>query len=172
MERVKLSRQELEKRNARIVQLYQEGLTYQELRDMFHISGDTVKKLAVQAGVYVRKHENMRDKKRKPAPKQYQESVLTRERMDKETSAVRPEHIIAVRLNTRIGDHMTVMSEKGVLVGVNGSYIQDAVVISKKNPVFCLVRLVKSGLFESVAWSDIYVAQRDGQKVVGLNEST
>ena len=95
------------------------------------------------------------------------ESVLSKGIADKDSCAVRPEHIADVRTRTKVGDRMKVRSEKGVVITVGGSYIQNAVVISAKHPVFCLVRLINSGLIESVPWSDIYVAQRDRKVYVG-----
>ena len=49
----RLSDKEREERDARIVQMYQDGALYQDIRRMLHVSGDTIRDVTTKPGVYV-----------------------------------------------------------------------------------------------------------------------
>lgn len=177
MTRIKLTDQQKKIREQRVIDMYQRGLTQTAICSELHISYNEIRRITKAAGVYIEGRAGKLNKKYPEGYKQpividaYQSSCITREIEKNMEDAVRSEHIIAVRRIVKTGDIMKIRTRKGMSMDVDNratvqGVIRDAVVISTKSPISCLVRLVGSGVLESVMWQDIYVAWRDGKEII------
>lgn len=84
------------------------------------------------------------------------------------------EDISEVRQSTKIGDVIKIRTEKGdrsadLTKDTNlfvGGALRRATVVNTSNKRFCIVKL-KSGVTESILWSDIVMAKKQNKASVG-----
>lgn len=164
--RDKLSTREREERDRNIVKDYSNGVSQMEICQKYHVSARSVKAITQEAGVFV---EN-RVAKLAKEKNNYQTSIKTSRLQQKDSQMITRKHLKKAIQSISVGDRFWIRTEKGITIKDNDSNVYGAVreveVVNKDNPVFCRVRLISSGIEESVMWQDIYVAMRDGKNIV------
>lgn len=177
MARIKLTDKQKKIREQRVIDMYQRGAPQMVICSELHISCNEIRRIVKAAGVYIKGRASILNKKspegykRPTAIEAYQDSCITREIEKNMEEAVRPEHIAMIRRIVKPGDVLKIRTRKGMSNDVDDrttvhGVVRDAVVIGVKSPVSCLVRLIGSGVMESVMWRDIYVSWRDGKEVI------
>lgn len=173
MSRVRLTEQQKKIRERRILELYQSGAPYRVISAELHVGDEEIRRVAKEAGCWVKGRQGITNQKTN-AYKITEQTEENESCAEKKTRKRRREavDIDLIRSEIKVGDRIKMRTSKGMTIDADlesniRGVVRDAVVISKASPVFCLVRLVKSGVLDSVRWSDMYVAWRDGKEVIG-----
>lgn len=175
MTKIRLTEQQRQARDRKILEMYRDGTPYKKISEELHVSGKTIRTIAQKDGCWIKGRRSLTNQKShrvyKAATKvEDYNTVGAKERQAREKAAEAVD-IEKVRSKIKIGDVLKVRTAKAIVInGDSGNVIsgvvRDAVVIDKTNRNFCRIKL-PSGVEDSVRWSDIYVAQRDGCSVIG-----
>ena len=161
-----------EQEREQVIDLYKKGYRFTEITRETGVSFHMAKKLLVEEGV----HEERRGHYvRKPQPPRKPYARRPTEFYQKEMEKkITMEDIFEVRRSTKIGDVIKIRTEKGdrpadLTKDSNlfvGGALRRATVVNTSNKRFCIVKL-KSGVTESILWSDIVMAKKQNKASVG-----
>ena len=161
MGRILLSPEEKENRAKRVIELFNTGASRNEIQKNLHMGYDSITKILLEAGLLV--HSSNQDGSRMCAQTSATHSM-------KEQQKITWQMIEDTRDKIHIGDRIRILTEKAsVCEGAQckASFAKWATVVSKENRRFCLVRIEANGVIDSILWSDICIAMRNGEEIVG-----
>ena len=171
-------------RDKRIVELYKQGVTMDNIAEMCHVSKYSIRDITKRHGVYIpNRHQILNGAnpvkdlenyyKGQEERKKEQMKFETQNRIaGKLQNAIFPSDIELIRKNIKVGSKLNISTVKAI--NMDGTAVSDnhaptvrkATVISTNNKRFCIVRFDKTGLTEYVRWADIIMARRNGKSYV------
>ena len=154
-----LTDEEKESRRLKIIEMYKAGYAQCVIQKEVHICSYGLQKILEEAGLRTPKVGTCGNTG-KGADQLREEQKIT------------PKAIGLVRKKIKVGDRIRIISEKSNTGWKENDRDKDkiakwAVVVNKDHKKFCTVRLEKSGVTDTVNWSDICVAMREGASFVG-----
>lgn len=172
------------KREQRVVELYKQGVPMDDIAVECHISKFSIRDIAKKHGVYIPKRHKILNgpnpeeglknfyKEQEERKKEKGKNDTSSRTLQKMQEAIRPTDIARIRKSIKVGSKLYIGTEKAIDIhGTNGEdnhapLIRVATVISTNDPVFCIVKIDKTGFTESIRWIDIEIARREGCKYV------
>lgn len=176
MTKIKLTEQQRQARDRKILEMYRDGTPYKKISEELHVSAKTIRTIAQKNGCWIKGRQGLTNQKHpggyKPAARveDYSDvSVTEQKSRQKMREAV---DVNRVMRETKIGNRLMIRTSKSIVIDTDSGntvsgVVREAVVIDNTNQRFCRVKLLGSGVEDSVRWSDIYVARREGHKVIG-----
>ena len=171
-------------REMRIVELYKKGVPMKEIAKECHISELSIRDITKRHDVYIpSRHRLLTGPNPLDALAKYYEDCEVRKKEQKNLEtpnrfvgklkdAILPADIEMTRKSIAVGSKLLVSTVKAI--NMDGTAVSDnhaptvrqATVISTNSPKFCIVRIDKTGLTESIRWADIIMARRSGKNYV------
>ena len=164
----------------RIVDLYVQGVPMKQITTTYNVGRERVKEITTRHNVYIPNRSrliNCKNSAEKIAAYYKEQDVTTPipvqpiKALAICKTAITRGDIERIRKSVKVGDKLNIKTEKALdtfdhkEVG-NVPTVRTATVISTKNPSFCLVKIDKTGLTETVSWVDMEMARRNEKKYV------
>lgn len=145
----------------RVIELFNAGASRREIQKDVHMGHETITRILTEAGL--RLYPSNQDGSRMCAQTSATHSM-------KEQQKITWKMIEDTRDKIHIGDRIRILTEKASAcegAQCKASFAKWATVVSKENRRFCLVRIEANGVIDSILWSDICIAMRNGEEIVG-----